>query len=68
MPLFEYLCDSCGHQFEELLKSRRSTYPCPHCEASAEILPSGHGGYAIKGDNSASEKPKQAGSFKGGRK
>jgi putative FmdB family regulatory protein len=64
MPLYEYLCDSCGHQFEEFLNSRDKYRECPHCESSAEVLPALHGGYRIKGDNSASVRPKQAGSFK----
>lgn len=68
MPLYEFLCDNCSHQFEELLKERPRTYPCPHCDKQAEILPSGHGGYAIRGNNGASQRPKQAGSFRGGKK
>jgi len=33
MPLFEYLCKKCGHQFETLV--RGSTNPsCPSCQSN----------------------------------
>ena len=35
MPIFEYSCKSCGHQFETLVRSG-STPSCPAC-ASAEL-------------------------------
>ena len=35
MPIFEYECKKCGHQFEALLKSASSPAPeCPECGAS----------------------------------
>ena len=35
MPLFEYRCATCGHQFEKLVSSseRDKLPPCPKCEA-----------------------------------
>lgn len=36
MPLFEYKCSKCGHQFEKLKKSSEAaTSPCPKCSAEA---------------------------------
>jgi putative FmdB family regulatory protein len=35
MPIFEYSCKSCGHQFETLVRSG-STPACPAC-ASTEL-------------------------------
>ena len=35
MPIFEYSCKKCGHQFEALLKSASDAAPeCPECHAS----------------------------------
>ena len=35
MPIFEYACKKCGHQFEALLKSASDpAQECPKCHAS----------------------------------
>ncbi len=40
MPLFEYACTQCGHQFEELVLGA-VTPACPSCHSSAlQKLPS----------------------------
>ena len=31
MPMYEYKCPDCGHQFEELVSSGTETVPCPKC-------------------------------------
>ncbi|MBZ0258485.1 zinc ribbon domain-containing protein [bacterium] len=31
MPIFEYRCEKCNHQFEELVFSRHDVPPCPSC-------------------------------------
>ena len=32
MPIFEYLCKSCGKSFEKLVpKATDKVYPCPEC-------------------------------------
>ena len=31
MPIYEYKCSRCGHEFEELVFSRDETPPCPDC-------------------------------------
>jgi len=41
MPIFEYRCRDCGHDFQKLLFSQRSTVSCPACGSStAEKRPS----------------------------
>jgi hypothetical protein len=62
------MCKHCGH-IEEMFYGPTEQQPrvieCAHCEDnSSELLPSAVGGYNIKGNNSASQRPKQAGSFK----
>jgi putative FmdB family regulatory protein len=68
-PIYEYLCGSCGHQFEDFVSVGEYSLKmgCPHCQHQADKLPSAHGGYKIKGDNSSSQRPKSAGSFKKGK-
>ena len=31
MPIYEYKCRQCGHEFEELVFSPDETPPCPEC-------------------------------------
>ena len=32
MPIYEYLCNSCNEEFEELVFGDEAP-PCPHCES-----------------------------------
>ncbi len=65
MPLYEYLCRECGHQFEAIVYSPDEEVCCPHCERSkVERLVSTYGGYQMRGNNSASTRPKNAGSWR----
>jgi len=35
MPIYEYVCDACGNQFEELVSGSATTCPlCPKCASS----------------------------------
>ncbi|MEA4907571.1 MAG: zinc ribbon domain-containing protein [Chloroflexi bacterium] len=36
MPIYEYVCDSCGQQFELMrsIKDANNTAPCKHCHSS----------------------------------
>jgi putative FmdB family regulatory protein len=35
MPIYEFICDSCGHEFERIVSFSAATAPaCPACEAS----------------------------------
>ncbi len=31
MPIFEYKCDDCGHQFEKLVRRPENSVSCPSC-------------------------------------
>nr|WP_321255149.1 zinc ribbon domain-containing protein [uncultured Pseudodesulfovibrio sp.] len=33
MPIFEYKCSDCGHEFEELVFDRDECPPCPKCQS-----------------------------------
>lgn len=34
MPMFEFNCRTCGHQFETLVLSGRATPQCPKCDST----------------------------------
>ncbi|MCP4246890.1 MAG: zinc ribbon domain-containing protein [bacterium] len=36
MPIYEYLCNACGHAFEELVRSASARDPvkCPECSSA----------------------------------
>ena len=36
MPLFDYVCRSCGHQFEKIVSRVEDEVKCPKCGADAE--------------------------------
>jgi putative FmdB family regulatory protein len=39
MPLYEYICDECEHQFEIIQRASDSEeITCPHCDAPARKL------------------------------
>lgn len=33
MPIFEYTCEKCGNEFEELVFDRDELPPCPKCHS-----------------------------------
>ncbi|WP_147822263.1 FmdB family zinc ribbon protein [Salidesulfovibrio onnuriiensis] len=33
MPIFEYVCEKCGNEFEELVFDRNEHPPCPKCQS-----------------------------------
>jgi putative FmdB family regulatory protein len=34
MPIFEYKCNACGNEFEELVFDRDECPPCPKCQSA----------------------------------
>ena len=64
MPIREFICLDCGHEQEHVMSQYDTEPPvCSHCDSSRmEKLFSATGGYHIKGNNSASVRPKGAGS------
>lgn len=35
MPIFDFICTDCGHQFEKLVRGAEAKQECPKCGASA---------------------------------
>jgi len=64
MPLYEYLCRECGHQFEESMAYEDSftSKECPHCESqkTEKLFPLTGGYHMVSGGTST--RPKSAGS------
>ena len=54
MPIYEYRCESCGHQLEAMQKmSEEPLQECPECHASQlKKLMSASGGHQFKEKNS----------------
>lgn len=50
MPTYDYLCESCGHRFEQ---NQGITEPpvdrCPECGETVRRLITGGGGFIVKG-------------------
>lgn len=67
MPLFDFKCnnENCGLLFEGFIRTGDEVTMCPNCGSDdcVKQMPA-YGGYHIKGNNGASQRPKQAGSFK----
>ena len=42
MPIYEYRCDACGREFEQMRPISSSTQPstCPECGGTSQKLPS----------------------------
>ena len=51
MPIYEYRCGNCGHQFEKFSTKMTDTssLDCPKCDGLAERLISGGAGLLFKG-------------------
>lgn len=41
MPVYDYICSTCKHRFEELVKSYKDEVKCPKCGSVAERSYSG---------------------------
>lgn len=65
MPIFSFHCAHCDKQHDAIVDRDTEKHECPDCGDAASKVPSTFGGYSIRGNNSASVRPKQAGSFKG---
>ncbi len=51
MPTYQYLCDSCGHEFEEFQSmSDDPISECPKCKGKPHRLISGGAGFLLKGN------------------
>ena len=50
MPIYEFLCQSCGHEFERILPfSAQSTPPCPQCKSEQVVRQMGRPAIHFKG-------------------
>ena len=49
MPIYEYRCPSCGHDFEKLVKIGAPAPPCPECGAEEVKKKISAAGFILKG-------------------
>jgi putative FmdB family regulatory protein len=53
MPLFEYICQDCGRDFEKIVPRHDSQTDCPHC--NSERVEKQLSVFAVSGGTSSSE-------------
>ncbi|MDD5565936.1 MAG: zinc ribbon domain-containing protein, partial [Candidatus Omnitrophica bacterium] len=56
MPIFEYICQECGVQFEFFLRQRIEQAACPRCQAKAVKKILSAFAYASKGHSGGSRR------------
>jgi putative FmdB family regulatory protein len=66
MPIYEYWCESCGKEFEQMRPMSQASEPakCPSCGAESEKLPSvfaSKAEYTIKVPRSGAFRQRKAG-------
>lgn len=67
MPLYEFRCRSCGHQFEDLVAATAAVPPCPACAApEPERLVSSFAFHGARGRSDFSAIPFDRGGCCGG--
>lgn len=65
MKMYDLVCRGCGEKDEMLLDAHElEMVRCKECGSDMDILPN-FAGYSVKGNNSASVRPRSAGAFKG---
>ncbi len=64
MPIFEFACQSCQHEFEMLVPSHRTMVACPRCQGGdVEKLFSA---FAVRGSGASGESRAPAAGLGGG--
>ena len=38
MPIYEYVCDDCGAQYERLVMKQNTAITCPKCESAKQTV------------------------------
>ncbi|MGH9744523.1 MAG: FmdB family zinc ribbon protein [Candidatus Acidiferrales bacterium] len=38
MPIYEYICDDCGANYERIVLNQKQTITCPKCESSKHSI------------------------------
>jgi putative FmdB family regulatory protein len=66
MPLRDFQCGQCGHEWEGIQRIDEPRPACPHCEDNTKVvlLPALIGGYSGS-FGGGSTTPRQAGAFRG---
>lgn len=49
MPIYEYRCQACGHDFEKLMRMGAEPPPCPECGAEQIMKKVSAGSFVLRG-------------------
>ena len=49
MPIYEYLCDKCEHNFDRLVRLKDPMPHCPECDAATVSKKISGGSFVLKG-------------------
>ncbi len=49
MPIYEYRCGECSHQFEKLVRAQGTGARCPECDSERVTKLVSSGGFILKG-------------------
>ena len=49
MPIYEYRCGECSHQFEKLVRAQGTEAKCPECGSGQVTKLVSSGGFILKG-------------------
>ena len=49
MPIYEYRCGQCSHQFEKLVRAQGTRARCPECDSERVTKLVSSGGFILKG-------------------
>ena len=50
MPIYEYKCTVCGHQFEQLRREATPKLPCPQCQIGVAVKAASAPAIQFKGE------------------
>jgi putative FmdB family regulatory protein len=64
MPIYEYVCDDCGAEYERIVTNAKTKVACPKCESRKNTIQLSV--FAVHGNGTKSSGPSSGSSSSGG--
>jgi putative FmdB family regulatory protein len=65
MPIYEYVCDDCGAEYERIVRNLSTKVNCPKCASARSTMQlsvfAAHGGNGVKSSSGSSSSGSSAG-------